>query len=134
MKTEFIVRGYFATSEEDNFEDGCFGETKTEFLNASQWDCKADTLDNLIDSLKNEFKCEDVMLNSCGEAGRIDIQAHQRRPFLIGKLSDATQQKFSNGDINLFLTCYSFKVEIMQTGMDLRNYTVVKYDSEDVID
>jgi hypothetical protein len=130
MKTEFIVRGYFATSEVDNFENGCHGKTTVESLSASAWQCKADTLDSLIEALKAEFKCDDVMLNCCAEAGRLELQCMQKEAFQCHKVSDKTMEKFKAGDIDLYLTNYTFHVKIVQSQIDLRMYTEKKYDSE----
>lgn len=130
MKTEFIVRGYFATSEADNFEQGCIGKNFTEFMKASDWQCKADSLDALIDTLKEEFKSEDVMLNCCAEAGRLELQVMQKDAFQCHKVSDKTMEKFRAGTIDLFLTNYTFNVEIVQSQIDLRMYTEKSYDSE----
>lgn len=130
MKTQFIVRGYFATSEADNFENGCHGKCETEFVKASDWQCKAESLDKLIDALQAEFKAEDVMLNCCAEAGRLELQTVQRKAFVIGKPSDSTMAKWKAGDIDLFLTNYTFHVEIVQSEIDLRMYTEKTYNSE----
>ena len=120
MKTTYIIKGYIAHSEIDNWDQGCIGSAKTE------WDdgltLQSDSLRGLLDTLKAEFRAisdEDFLLDSCGEEGRLDLQVYQREPFKIGKPSEDTIAKWKAGGIDLWLTCYSFQVEKVITGFSI---------------
>ena len=123
----FSVKGFYAISEVDSFEHGCTGKTRT--LSDDYFKASAATLDGLIDILKVEFCADDncVFLNSCEDLGRLDIQVEQREPFKCAKPSAATMHRFKAGEINLFLTCYTFQV--FQTGFDLAPLTSRVYVS-----
>ena len=49
MKTYFIVQGYMAIAELDNFENGCHGKSQTEFVKAIDWEFK--TIDDCVNWL-----------------------------------------------------------------------------------
>ncbi len=122
-KSEYVVKGFIAHSDIDNFEEGCLIEGgKTMFGNSSEHTYKSDTLSGLIDILCKEFKAEPdaVSLNACDELGRLDIQVNQREPFVCAKPSANTMEEWKNGNINLWLTDYSFQVERIVTEMDLQ--------------
>jgi hypothetical protein len=43
----------------------------------------------------------------------------QSKPFLVSELSNETDIKWKKGEINLWLTCYTFRVEILENEPDL---------------
>lgn len=129
MKQQFVIRGYYAFSEQDSWEDGCsFDTAKYEFMPPEAWTNKANSFDELLDMLSDEFKSNDFLLNSCEEPGRLDLQVMQRDPFQCNKVSKETEDKWKAGKLNLWLTCYTFKVEIVQTEIDLTKYTDRKFN------
>lgn len=114
MKTQYIVRGYHAFSEVDNFEQGCQGNPKFEFLDPHEWVRAADTLDGLIAKLVEEFGIDglgNVLLDACDEPGRLDMQAYQMKPFKTAKVGPATYELWKKGGRELWLTDYTFYVE-----------------------
>ena len=120
MKTTYRIKGYIAHSEIDNWDQGCIGPAKTEW--GDGFTLESDSLRSLLDTLKAEFRGisdEDFLLDSCGDEGRLDLQVYQREPFKIGKSSEATVSKWKAGEIDLWLTCYSFQVEKVVTGFSL---------------
>lgn len=122
MNTEFIVRGYHAFSEQDNYENGCDGPSKSEFIGGLQWQCRGKTLTELIANLSSEFcanNIEDFLLDSCDEPGRLDLQVDQKIPFVCAKPSAKTLQSWKDGKLDLWLTCYTFKVEQLITEFSL---------------
>lgn len=113
MNTLYVIEGYIAHSEVDDFEQGCIGPCETQFF---QDKFSAPSLKELLELLSVEFKCpiENMELNSCEEPGRIDIQVMQSQPFAIAKVSEAKQAKWRNGETKLYLTDYSMQVVIEQ--------------------
>lgn len=128
MKTSYIVQGYMAIAELDNYEDGCHGQSQMEFLKAGEWNCKADTLKELVQKLNSEFNGDDnsVLLNSCEKLGRIDIQVWQRQAFECSKPSAKTLENWKAGKIDLYLTTYIFNVQQVTIDLDLQTI----FDSE----
>lgn len=128
MKTYYIVQGYMAIAELDNFENGCHGKSQTEFVKASDWECKADTLKELVQKLTSEFNGENdcVMLNSCEELGRIDLQVYQRQAFDNAKPSAKTLENWKAGKIDIYLTDYIFNVQQVTIDLELQSI----FDSE----
>ena len=72
------VNGWYKISEEDSYEQGCFGPGNDDSGSDS---FSGDTLDELFESIL-EFLCMDttpeamrdtIEINSCGEPGRVDI-------------------------------------------------------------
>ena len=123
MKQQFVVNGYHAYAEVDNFENGCLSEGgKNEFMPASGWECKADSFPELLDNLKREFKAtsdDDFLLNSCDELGRLDLQVYQREAFNCANVSEASMKAWKAGTMDLYLTCYTFQVSFVVTEIDL---------------
>lgn len=124
----YRVNGFIAHSERDNFERGCIGDAQTRF--ADEFRQEAPTLRGLLVLLAGEFGAEvggdalteywgDFILDCCEEPGRVDIQVQQRKPFLAGRLSNDTLDRFKSGAIDLWLTEYSFHVERVESGFSL---------------
>lgn len=121
MKTVFQIAGYLAHSEKDNFENGCIGKAKSEFRSGREFFVQADTFPALLTLLKDQFRGDDFLLYS-EEPGRVDLQCQQREPFLLGRPSETTLAKFKAGEVDLWLTDYSFTVNIVQSEIDLSVY------------
>lgn len=122
-KSEFVVSGYIAHADIDNFANGCQIEGgKTEFGQQSEHTYRSDTLTGLIAILCKEFKADEkaVALNCCDELGRLDIQVNQREAFVCATPSANTLASWRNGEIDLWLTNYTFTVNRVVTEMDLQ--------------
>lgn len=124
---QYRIAGYIAFSDRDNFEKGCIGRHEHESMPPSVFSLTANTLDQLLDVLSAEFKSKHFLLNSCETMGRVDLQAYQRKPFKCEKPSKATMAAWGNGEIDLWLTCYTFHVQIIETEIDLSLHTARKY-------
>lgn len=123
MKTIYRVAGYLAHSEQDNYEIGCHSKCLTEFMSKSDFTMCANSLDELIEGLRIDFCANDIndfLLNSCEELGRLDLQVLQREPFKTAKPNNKTMQEWKDGKFDLWLTCYTFHVEIVQCEIDLQ--------------
>ena len=121
---KFIVNGYMAFSEQDNFNEGCYGPAKNEFASAREFTRTNTTLDGLIADLCKELRAESesVLINSCSEIGRVDIQVTQREPFRASRVSENTMAEFRAGTRDLWATTYTFSVRIEETDFDLVPY------------
>lgn len=70
----YIVINGFKHMELDDYEQGCEGEGMFYALDVS---FQSDTLETMLDKLKEYSGCDDVLLNSCEEQGRVDIQGYE---------------------------------------------------------
>lgn len=119
MNTLYQVSGYIAHATPDNFQNGCSSDIK--FQQAPTFLASAATLPELLVILRNEFKApvNGVTLDAYNELGRVDIQVYQREAFQVATPSAATLQAWRNGEIDLYLTDYSFQVERIESGFSL---------------
>lgn len=102
------VNGWLKLAEEDNWENGCDGSA-TQFSGSDRF--TAETLPELLDRLKGFSGGEDsgVLLNSCGEEGRIDIQVYENAEGIPASQSE--MDRFKKGECRVWLATYSFYVE-----------------------
>lgn len=129
MKSFYKIAGYLAHSEQDNYKDGCHGKCLTKFTPNNSFIITADSMKSLINKLQIEFSSKDIndfLFNSCDEMGRLDLQVIQRVPFECAKPSSKTIEEWKAGEIDLWLTCYTFNVEMVQVEIDLQTI----FDSE----
>ena len=120
MKTTYRIKGYIAHSEIDNWDQGCIGTTKTEW--GDWYSIEADSIAGLLEKLSQDFCAAsnaDVLLDSCDEDGRIDLQVWQAGAFEVGNVDEDLIANWKAGKIDLWLTCYSFQVEKVVTGFSL---------------
>lgn len=119
MKTgKYEVNGWIKYTEEDNFEKGCIGKTQQADGNDQ---FSSDTVQGVIDLVSgfvgNNDK-ESILLNSCDEVGRLDIQVTEDEngmPAIPAQIED-----WKIGQCRLWLACYSFQVqEVERKDVDL---------------
>lgn len=118
MSLKYVVNNFHAISEKDKYLKGCYGETLHEW---GKIDIKASTITKLLQKLQEEFNCtrDDILLNSCDELGRIDVQVLQLKAFNRHKISEKNYNKFKNGEIDLWFTTYTVYVEMTVSEIDL---------------
>lgn len=120
MKTLFIVRGYLAFSTRDNFTHGQQGKAVSTFADPKQYIRQASTLKGLVNAIRGDLclppidDCIGASLDACGEPGRVDIDVYQINPGVMRAISKAQDEAWKSGRTDLWLTTYSFKVEITQ--------------------
>lgn len=105
----FEVKGWLKVSTEDHYEDGC----------EIGGDCYygggvfvGQTIDELIAKLMEFAGVSDkdaVIVNACGEAGRVDIQVMEN--FDGHCASERELERFRVGETRLWLADYTFYVE-----------------------
>ena len=107
MKTTIEARGWIKLSEEDSYLTGC--QPDTCMMHSGRDTFSADTVDDLIDQVMSFAGCEDrdsVLLDSCEEPGRLDIQIMETDEGYPATESDLASWR--QGHKRLWLTCYTF--------------------------
>lgn len=127
METIYRVTGYIAHSQRDSFEGGCYGECKTQF--DSSYRAEAPSFRELINKLAKDFSADwrdsdteyrgDFILDCCEEPGRLDAQVYEVSPF-GRKAGHYVEESWKKGERDLWLTCYSFQVEVVVRKASLR--------------
>ena len=110
MKTAYETTGWFKDANEDIYADGC--RLEGGYACDGNDTFKADTVDDLIGQIMSFVGCEDrdsVLLDSCEEPGRIDIQIMETDDGFLATESDLATWK--QGRKRLWLVCYTFHVE-----------------------
>lgn len=124
MKFIYYIEGFLAFSDPDTYDKGC-----DPFRSKSHFDpafrCEAATLEGLISELCQEFHCgrDCILLDSCDEEGRLDLQVYQSSPFSVHKVSNKVNSEWLAGKRKeLWLTNYIFEVKFRIEGMPLHTY------------
>lgn len=103
------VNGWSKMSEEDNWENGCSLDA-TFFSGNDRF--AAETQDELIQKLMDFSGADDrenVLINSCDDLGRIDIQVYENE--YAYPASKAEMERFKLNDARIWLSTYSFYAE-----------------------
>lgn len=107
----YIVNNILKSSEEDDYRNGCVAGTATDnYLNVI---FRCETLAELLEALKSFTGCNNILLKSCGEMGRVDLQRHETI-----KEDPATGNDYAawkRGEKKLFhvtYTAYVYKAEL----------------------
>jgi hypothetical protein len=109
MNTYYQANGWIKFYEEDVYQEGCIPHT------GGMIDGKELFRSETIDGLLNEFLLftganrEDIQLNSCDEAGRVDIFVMEDDHSSMATRGQINQWKA--GEIRLWNCIYSFQVE-----------------------
>ena len=110
MKAQYEARGWIKHAEEDIYACGCQPDTGSIFDGSDRF--QAATIPELIESLMSFTGCNDresVLLNSCDEPGRVDIQTMETEEGYPATESDIATWK--QGHKRLWLATYTFHVE-----------------------
>ena len=71
----YFVNGLLKFSEEDSYQSGrVVGTAVSDCINAT---FTGETLAALLEDLKIFTGCDDILLNSCNEQGRVDLQGYE---------------------------------------------------------
>lgn len=96
---------FIVISDIDNYENGFTGEY--EYYSGNDI-FQAETIEGLIEQLKAFTGHDDVLINSCEEDGRIDIQGMEDRHGMVA--SNYQLEAWRAGNIGLYSVCYTFQV------------------------
>jgi len=103
------VNGWFKDAEQDNYEQGCIGKG---FSVSGNDRFVANTEAELIQKLMDFVGVSDkdcVSVNSCGDAGRIDICRTENNDSY--EPSSRELERFKDGEIDLWYSTYIFRAE-----------------------
>ena len=107
----YIVNKVFKFSEEDSYKDGCLpGSASNSIIDVTFTN---NTLAGLLEELKNFTGCDDILLNSCDEIGRVDLQGYETADG--GTASESGMQLWKDGKIKLYSVTYTaliYKAEL----------------------
>lgn len=104
-------------SEKDIFNEGCVGQSTTEFHDIDQ--VITDKLEIIIDKINGfcgSLDNANLLINSCDEDGRIDCQVLTVKPHRFNKVSTKSLALWKNGEKDLYLNDISFYVETSENG------------------
>lgn len=91
-------------SELDNWGNGCDFESGTSrFIDDLTF--QSETLEQLLKDICTYFniKSDSLLLNSCEELGRIDVQTYTRSVNTVKCSYERNKAKFKSGEIDLYL-------------------------------
>lgn len=106
MENTLICFGYIKFSEEDNWENGCIGNSSSYFVNYNIRGSKEEIIRQIQD-ITGEISTDNFDFNSCDEQGRIDIQIQENENG--ERLTEKEWEQFKSGEINTYLSTYSFQ-------------------------
>lgn len=113
MKIKFESNGWFKSSEEDIFDQGCIPNTRADFHGSDRF--TANTTQELIEQCMDfagtddEKDCE---MDACGEIGRLDIQILENEDGHKASMGQIEDWKKPGGN-KLYLCTYTFVIEIV---------------------
>ena len=112
MKTYYQASGWGKLSEEDIYQDGC--QPNTGGFTTGYTLFKADTLDGLLNELMAFVGAnrDDIELNSCEEAGRVDISIMENADG--ARATKREIELWKDAEIRLWDCIYTFTVEKIQ--------------------
>lgn len=110
MATQYEVKGFLKHFEEDSFSEGCLPHTGGMTSDSTLHWAAAD-IPGLIEQLRvfTGADKEGVLLDSCGEAGRVDcllLEDAEGTP-----ASQSQVDRWKQGDLKLYAVTYSFNIE-----------------------
>lgn len=101
----YIVDGCYKIAEKDSWENGIIGDCQDTHIDLI---FKAHTLGALLADLKEFAGHDDVLLNSCGDIGRIDIQGLEDEEGIVPSKKEMALWK--EGKFTLYAVIYTFYV------------------------
>lgn len=108
----YVTNGNIKSVEEDDFLEGCIPETY--FLVELNVSFKSKTKKEIIEKIKRFYNVndDDILLNSCDEAGRVDIQILENE---YGEKADNEEiEKWKKGNVKLYLATYTHIVQKLE--------------------
>ena len=106
----YIVMGIEKVWEKDDYVNGCIGKQHYTKIDVS---FKSTDLKGILDKLREFTGCDDILLNSCDEQGRVDLQGHETANG--GAAPESDMQLWKDGKIKLYSVTYTaliYKAEL----------------------
>lgn len=116
MNITYEIDDFFGIATEDNFENGEIGKGQ---LKDYKIVLSASTIEGLLVKVAQEFDTapEHLLLDSCDEDGRIDIQVHETAEGWIVNQVDPLYKKWVKGQARLWSVTYSGTLRKVETGL-----------------
>jgi hypothetical protein len=104
-----IAKLQIVSSELDHWENGCTGKHS---VNLWDLEFKAENEQKLLDKITSHFDVtvDHLQFNACDEIGRIDVQLQTLNQFDEFQLIASELEEFKLGNIQAYLTTFSFQV------------------------
>ena len=108
------IQGFLKLSEEDSYDEGCDPKT-CQMYEDTHVNFQAETEVELLAKVKEFFSVEDnaIVVNSCGDAGRIDIQTMEDGEG--NNPSKADMSAWKRGKKTLYACIYSLNAEKVES-------------------
>ena len=107
----YFVNGLLKFAEEDSYQSGyVVGTAFSACINAT---FTGETLAALLEDLKIFTGCDDILINSCDEQGRVELQGYETADGSTASASD--MQLWKDGKIKLYSVTYTaliYKAEL----------------------
>ena len=107
----YFVNGLLKFSEEDSYQNGCVaGTAVSDCINTT---FTGKTLAALLEDLKIFTGCDDILINSCDEQGRVDLQGYETAD--CETASETDMQLWRDGKKKLYAVTYTaliYKAEL----------------------
>lgn len=111
MKQNYDVTGWTKFGEEDDYKEGCLPETGFSHTGGDTF--SAHSIDGIVEKVLAftgfDKKDDPVLLDSCDEPGRIDIQGLENADGIPASAREIKEWK--RGKIKLWSVTYTFDVE-----------------------
>ncbi|UUW39250.1 hypothetical protein [Vibrio phage Artemius] len=118
----YLAKFNLKISEIDNFENGCDPfKSETQFINDLTFE--SDSLTSLMTKICKHFnvRMDSVLLNSCDEIGRIDVQTYTKTLKGNKCTYDKYCEGFKNGEFDMWLNCFIGEITTKPQRVDLLN-------------
>ena len=111
MVTYYQANGFLKHAEEDVYESGCQPDTANSYFGDMVF--TGDTVGQVIEQVKAFCGADDdgLLLNSCEEVGRLDVQVIENEQGL--PLTEQEIEQWKSGEKRAWLVCYTWEVKRM---------------------
>lgn len=109
-KQAYEVNGWRKFTEEDSYKHGCIGDAH---YDGGKDTFTADTVPELVEKCRAFCggTVDGVLLDSCDEDGRLDIQVTEDDD--ATPASESQIEAWKRGELRLLAACYTFTVELV---------------------
>lgn len=123
--SKYQVKFSMVFRELDNYVNGCGNECKTDFLDEPIV-ILGESKEALLKAVCKQFNVNmgSVLLNSCDEVGRIDVQTYTKGSSGTKCVYDKYQEGFKRGDYDLWLNCFIGECTTVPEVVDFEGFSL----------
>lgn len=110
-------------TEQDDYQQGCLPDTT--IAHEVNVTFQADSIAGVIEKVAKWLGITDkdnILLNSCDEAGRVDFQVHEDAEGIAA--SERELKHWRQGACDLWLATYTAQVDLVTTGIEIDEETL----------